>query len=261
MAKISLSNDSPAYRSGPDVTAIGAKTHYKRVLVKLSGEALMGDDAFGINPGVLDYLRIEINALVAEKVETALVIGAGNIFRGVAGAASGMDRPLADNMGMLATTINCLALTDCLNQAGIRTVVMSAIPMTTVCESFNRDAAVNHLRHGRVVIFAGGTGNPFFTTDTAAVLRGLEIDADIICKATRVDGVYDRDPLKEEGAIKYDTLTFAEILRRNLKVMDAAAISLAMDNKKPLLVFNMNRKGNILAAVQGKNVGTIVNGG
>ncbi len=237
---------------------VQGKTLYKRVLVKLSGEALMGDDAFGINPGVLDYLTGEIGGLVERGVEVGLVIGAGNIFRGVAGAAGGMDRPLADNMGMLATTINCLALSDCLNRANIKTVVMSAIPMATVCELFSRDAALSHLDQGRVVIFAGGTGNPFFTTDTAAVLRGLEINADIICKATRVDGVYDRDPLKEEGAVKYDTLTFAEVLQQNLKVMDAAAISLAMDNNKPLLVFNMNRKGNMLAAVRGENIGTIV---
>ena len=233
---------------------------YRRVLVKLSGEALMGEDAFGINPGVLDYLSGEIGGLTEAGVQVALVIGAGNIFRGVAGAAGGMDRPLADNMGMLATTINCLALCDRLKRGGIDAVVMSAIPMPTVCESYSRDAALAHLQEGRVVIFACGTGNPFFTTDTAAVLRGLEIDADIVCKATRVDGVYDRDPLKDENAVKFDTLTFAEVLARNLKVMDAAAISLAMDNDKPILVFDMNRRGNMMAAVKGKKVGTIVKG-
>jgi len=242
------------------VTVAREKIVYSKVLVKLSGEALMGDDAFGINPDVLKYLSEEIGGLVKLGIKVGLVIGAGNIFRGVAGAASGMDRPLADNMGMLATSINCLALSDCLNRAGIPTVVQSAIPMPTVCESFSRDAAVSYLNEGKVVIFAGGTGNPFFTTDTAAVLRGLEIDADLICKATRVDGVYDRDPLKDKAAVKYDTLTYSEVLRQKLRVMDAAAISLAMDNKKTLLVFNMNQTGNMLTAVKGKNVGTIVKG-
>ena len=220
----------------------------------------MGGDAFGISPAVLDYLAGEIRELTAAGVQAALVIGAGNIFRGVAGAASGMDRAMADHMGMLATAINSLAMCDSLKRHGIAAVVLSAIPLPGVCEPYSRDAAVAHLEAGRVVILACGTGNPFFTTDTAAVLRGLEIDADIVCKATRVDGVYDRDPLEDENAVRFESLSFAEALARGLKVMDAAAFSLAMDNDKPVLVFDMNRKGNMLAAVMGEKVGTILRG-
>jgi len=228
--------------------------------VKLSGEALMGDAAFGISTTVLDYLAEEIQALTALNVETSLVIGAGNIFRGVAGASAGMDRAAADNMGMLATVINALALQDALERKGIPTRVLSAIPMLTVCEPYSRQKALHHLRKGRVVIFGAGTANPYFTTDTAAVLRALEIDADLICKATRVDGVYDKDPLKHTDALKFDRLSFSEVLQRRLRVMDAAAISLAMDNNKAIMVFDMNIPGNMKKAICGEQVGTLIRG-
>ncbi|MDH5298029.1 MAG: UMP kinase [Desulfobulbaceae bacterium] len=236
------------------------KSKYKRVLLKLSGEALMGDAAFGISPTVLGYVAEEIKGLVEMGVEVGLVIGAGNIFRGVSGASSGMDRGAADNMGMLATVINALALHDALERQGVPTRVLSAIPMVTVCEAYARQRAVRHLEKGRVVIFAAGTGNPYFTTDTAAVLRGLEIGADLICKATRVDGVYDKDPLAHPDAVKFDTLTYTEVLQRRLRVMDAAAISLARDNGKTIAVFNMNKPGNMRKAFCGETVGTLIKG-
>lgn len=233
---------------------------YPRVLVKLSGEALMGDAAFGISTTVLGYLAAEIQTLVDLKVEISLVIGAGNIFRGVSGASSGMDRAAADNMGMLATVINALALHDALERKGIPARVLSAIPMLTVCEPYSRQKAVHHLRKGRVVIFGAGTANPYFTTDTAAVLRGLEINADLICKATRVDGVYDKDPLKHKDAVKFPHLSFSEVLQRRLKVMDAAAISLAMDNNTSIMVFDMNIPGNMKKAICGEQIGTLIQG-
>jgi len=231
---------------------------FKRVLLKLSGEALMGDASFGISHRMLSYIAEEIKELRTLGVEIGLVIGAGNIFRGVSGASTGMDRALADNMGMLATVINALALHDALERAGVPARVLSAITMPSVCETFARQKALRHLAKGRVVIFAAGTSNPYFTTDTAAVLRGLEINADAICKATRVDGVYDKDPLKDTDAVKFDQLSFSEVLQRQLKVMDAAAISLAMDNKKPIMVFDMNTPGNMKAAICGKRIGTII---
>ena len=237
-----------------------AKSKYKRVLLKLSGEALMGEAAFGISPEMLDYVADEIKGLVELDVEVGLVIGAGNIFRGVAGASSGMDRGSADNMGMLATVINSLAMQDALERHGVPTRVLSAIPMITVCEPYALKRAVSHLDKGRVVIFAAGTGNPFFTTDTAAVLRGLEINADLICKATRVDGVYDKDPLVHDDAVKFDTLTYTEVLQQKLRVMDAAGISLARDNGKTIAVFNMNTPGNMRKAFCGEQVGTLIKG-
>ncbi len=237
-----------------------AKSKYKRVLLKLSGEALMGDAAFGISTEVLNYVAREIKELIALDVQLALVIGAGNIFRGVSGASSGMDRAAADNMGMLATVINALALHDALERHEVPARVLSAIPMLTVCESFSRQKAIHHLKKGRVVIFGAGTGNPYFTTDTAAMLRALEINADLICKATRVDGVYDKDPLKHKDAVKFDTLSYGEVLRRRLKVMDAAAISLAMDNDTAILVIDMNKPGNMKKAVCGKAIGTLIRG-
>jgi uridylate kinase len=188
------------------------------------------------------------------------VIGAGNIFRGVSIASKGMNRVSADNMGMLATVMNALALESAFTQAGIATRVLSSIPMPLVCESYSRQRAIHHLDKGRVVIFGAGSSNPFFTTDTAAVLRGLEINAEIVCKATRVDGVYDRDPLKDANAVKFDTLTYAEVLSRRLKVMDSTAISLAMDNALRIMVCNMNIPGNITQAVCGKQVGTLISG-
>lgn len=220
----------------------------------------MGDAAFGISTKMLDYVADEVGGLMALKVQTSLVIGAGNIFRGVAGASSGMDRAAADNMGMLATVINALALQDALERKGISVRVLSAIPMITVCEAYSRQKALHHLRKGRVVIFAAGTANPYFTTDTAAVLRALEINADLICKATRVDGVYDKDPLKHEDAVKFENLTYSEVLTRRLRVMDTAAISLAMDNSKSIMVFNMNIPGNMKKAICGEQIGTLIKG-
>jgi len=220
----------------------------------------MGKAAYGISPEMLTYVATELKSLTELNVSIGLVVGAGNIFRGVSSASVGMDRAAADNMGMLATVINALALKDALERVGVPTKVLSAITMNTVCESYSRLSAINHLDKGRVVIFAAGTGNPYFTTDTAAVLRGLEINADAICKATRVDGVYDKDPLKHTDAVKFDTLTYSEVLHRRLKVMDAAAISLAMDNNKTILVFDMNIPGNMRKAVCGERIGTLIVG-
>jgi len=231
---------------------------YKRILLKLSGEALMGEDSFGINTAVIDYVAAEIKELIDLGIEPGLVIGAGNIFRGVAGANKGMDRSTADNMGMLATVINSLALQDALERMGVVTRVMSAIPMQSVCEPYIRRKAIRHLEKGRVVIFAGGTGNPFFTTDSAGVLRALEVDADIVIKATKVDGIYDKDPVGAPDAVKFDRLTYDTVLQDGLQVMDAAGIALARDGKKPILVLNMNKKGNILKAVCGEQIGTLV---
>jgi uridylate kinase len=231
---------------------------FKRVLLKISGEALMGERAYGISTEVIKFLSQEIQALHNLKIELGLVVGAGNIFRGVAGAASGMDRSSADNMGMLGTVMNSLAVQDGLESLGIPTKVMSAITMLNVCEPYERLKAIEHLEKKRIVIFAAGTGNPYFTTDTAAVLRALEIKADVIMKATRVDGVYDRDPEKEPGAVRYHTLTYSTVLRDDLRIMDAAGISLARDNDLPIFVFDMTKPGNIVRAVMGEDVGTLI---
>jgi len=231
---------------------------YQRILLKLSGEALMGNDSFGISTSVLDFVASEIKAVVGLGVEIGLVIGAGNIFRGVAGASKGMDRSTADNMGMLATVMNSLAMQDALERCGVDTRVQSAIPMQSVCEPYIRRRATRHLEKGRTVIFAAGTGNPYFTTDSAGVLRALEIDADLIIKATKVDGVYDKDPVKYSDAVKYDTLTYDTVLKQGLRVMDAAGIALAKEDNKPILVMNMAVAGNITKAVSGENVGTLI---
>jgi len=231
---------------------------YKRVLLKLSGEALMGETDFGISTDVLNYVAGEVKQIIGLGIEVGLVIGAGNIFRGVAGASKGMDRSTADNMGMLATVINSLAMQDALERNNIVTRVMSAFPMPSVCEPYIRRRAMRHLEKGRVVVCAAGIGTPYFTTDTAAVIRALEIEADLICKATRVDGVYDRDPLMHPDAVKFDTLTYSDVLKKSLRVMDAAAISIARDNNKPIIVLNMKIPGNIMKAVCGEHVGTIV---
>lgn len=228
--------------------------------MKLSGEALMGDAAYGISPRMLQYVTDEIKQIVDLGVQTSLVIGAGNIFRGVSGASDGMDRASADNMGMLATMINALAMQDAFERQGISTRVLSAIPMLTVCEPYSRHKALHHLNKNRVVIFGAGTGNPYFTTDTAALLRALEVDAELVCKATRVDGVYDKDPLKHDDAVKFSTLSYREMLQRRLKVMDSAAISLAMDNRRKIMVFNMNIPGNMKRAVSGERIGTLIKG-
>lgn len=231
---------------------------YRRILLKLSGEALMGGDAFGINTDVIQFVATEVKEIVEMGIEPGLVIGAGNIFRGVAGASKGMDRTTADNMGMLATVMNSLAMQDALERNGVITRVMSAIPMQSVCEPYIRRRATRHLEKGRVVIFAAGTGNPYFTTDSAGVLRALEIDADLIIKATKVDGVYDKDPMKHPDAVKFDTLTYDDVLRKGLRVMDAAGIALAKEDDKPIRVLNMAVAGNIRKAVYGENVGTLI---
>ncbi len=232
--------------------------NYKRMLLKLSGEALMGEDSYGINPGVLDFVAGEVKEVVAEGVELGIVIGAGNIFRGVAGASRGMDRTTADNMGMLATVMNSLAMQDALEHNGIITRVLSAIPMQSVSEPYIRRRATRHLEKGRVVIFAAGTGNPYFTTDSAAVLRALEIDAQIVVKATKVDGVYDKDPVVNEDAVKYDRLSYDVILQKGLRVMDAAAIALAREDGLPIMVLDMAAAGNIRRAALGEVVGTLI---
>jgi uridylate kinase len=234
---------------------------FKRVLLKLSGEALMGDAAYGIDPAVLDDLAVQIRTARDAGVEVAIVVGGGNIFRGVAGSAKGMDRAQADYMGMLATVMNALALQDHLEKAGVFTRVMSAIDMQTVAEPYIRRRAMRHMEKGRVVIFAAGTGNPYFTTDTTAALRALEIGADCIMKATKVDGVYDLDPATHPEAVRFNELTYMDVLRKELKVMDTTAISLAMDNGLPIIVFNINTDGNIVRALAGEKVGTIVRGG
>jgi uridylate kinase len=232
------------------------------VLLKLSGEAFAPAHGSGIDLDALTAITKEVKEIASLGIELALVIGAGNILRGSDYEARGMDRTTADQMGMLATVINALALQDSLEQAGVATRVLSAITMQAVCESYIRRRAVRHLEKGRVVIFAAGTGNPYFTTDTAASLRALEIGAEVILKAThQVDGVYDRDPLREPGAIRFDRLTYLEVLQRNLKVMDSTAISMCMDNSLPIIVFNLRKPGNIKKAVTGETIGTLVESG
>lgn len=234
------------------------QVQYQRILLKLSGEALMGDDAYGINTDVLDFVAGEIKGIVQMGVQPGIVIGAGNIFRGVAGASKGMDRTTADNMGMLATVMNSLAMQDALEREGVITRVMSAIPMQSVCEPYIRRRATRHLEKGRVVIFAAGTGNPYFTTDSAGVLRALEIDANVIIKATKVDGVYDKDPVIHDDAVKLEKLTFDDVLRKGLRVMDAAGIALAKEDDKPIMVLNMAVADNIKKAVCGESVGSLI---
>jgi uridylate kinase len=231
---------------------------YRRILLKLSGEAMMGDRGFGIDPGVLAEMADEIIDVHSLGVEIALVLGGGNIFRGVAGSTTGMDRASADYMGMLATVINSLALQDALESRGAKTRVMSAIEITRLAEPYIRRRAIRHLEKGRLVIFAAGTGNPFFTTDTAASLRAMEIGADIVMKATRVDGVYDKDPKKFKEARMFRRLSYMDVLNRHLAVMDSTAISLCHDNKLPILVFNMTKPGNIRRVVLGEPLGTLV---
>jgi len=231
---------------------------YQRVLLKLSGEALMGSQSYGIDPQITASLADEIVEIQAMGVEIAIVVGGGNIFRGMAGAASGMDRGTGDYMGMLATVMNSLALQDAIEKKGIPTRVLSAITMRQVAEPFIPRKALRHLEQGRIVIFAAGTGNPFFTTDTAAALRAIEIEADVIMKATKVDGIYTADPVKDLNAVKLDAISYMEVLEKGLKVMDATAVSLCLENKMPLLVFNMTVKGNIKKAISGEQIGTIV---
>jgi uridylate kinase len=232
---------------------------YKRILLKLSGEALMGDGKYGIHPPTLSRIAAEVKEVVEAGVEMGIVIGGGNIFRGVAGSTEGMDRASADYMGMLATCINAMALQDALEKQGLQTRVLSAIKMEQIAEPYIRRRAVRHLEKGRVVIFAAGTGNPYFTTDTAASLRAMEINAEVIFKATKVDGVYNADPKKDSSARRYRTLTYMDVLKQNLNVMDSTAISLCMDNKLPIVVFDLTGRGNIKSAVLGAgDFGTVV---
>ncbi len=233
---------------------------YRRVLLKLSGEALIGKSAFGIDPEVVDTIASEIRSVVDLGVQLGVVIGGGNIVRGVEAGARGMDRTSADYMGMLATVINSLALQSALEHLNVVTRVQTAIEMKAVAEPFIQRRAIRHLEKGRVVIFGAGTGNPYFTTDTAATLRAVEIKADILIKATKVDGVYDRDPVRDANAIKYEKISYTEVLTKNLKVMDATAISLCRDNGLPLVVFNLQTAGNIKRVVCGEAVGTVVGG-
>ncbi len=236
------------------------KAVYRRVLLKLSGEALMGGRSFGIDPDIVQAIAEEIRDVVKLGVQIGVVIGGGNIFRGVEGSARGMERTQADNMGMLATVINSLAIQSVLERLGVRCRVQTAIEMREVAEPFIRRRATRHLEKGRVVIFAAGTGNPYFTTDTAAALRAAEIQAEVILKATKVDGVYDKDPMKHSGAKMYKKISYTDTLARNLKVMDATAISLCRENNIPIRVFNIAKKGNIKSVICGKTVGTIVGG-
>lgn len=235
------------------------RPRYRRVLLKLSGEALQGKTQ-GIDPEVLQAVADDLVPVVAAQVQVAIVIGGGNIFRGMSDAAAGMHRGLADSMGMLATMINALALQDGFERRGIPTTALSAVSMPSVCERFTWRRAVDHLKHGRVVVLGGGTGNPYFTTDTAACLRALEIGADVVMKATKVDGVYDKDPMKHADAIRFETLTHRACIERGLRVMDTTAFSLCMENDLPILVFDMLTRGNLLRAVVGEPIGTLVTG-
>lgn len=231
---------------------------YKRILLKLSGEALMGDQQYGIDPKRLQDYAKEIKEVADKAVEIAIVIGGGNIFRGLSGAAQGMDRVQGDHMGMLATVINGLALQNALENENVETRLQTAISINEVAEPFIRRKAIRHLEKGRVVIFGGGTGNPYFTTDSAAVLRAIEINADVILKGTRVDGIYTSDPEKDKDAVKFDNISFEDVLTKGLKVMDTTAFTLSHENKLPIIVFDMNTKGNLEKVLSGEKIGTIV---
>jgi uridylate kinase len=233
---------------------------FKRILLKLSGEALMGDESFGIDPSVLEEVASEISSVHKLGVEVAIVIGGGNIFRGLQSAKYGVGRVAADYMGMLATVINALALSEALQRMGAETRVMTAIDMIKIAEPYVRGRAISHLSNNCIVLFGAGTGNPFFTTDTAAALRAMEIDADILMKATKVDGVYDADPELVPSARKFPQMTYREVIKRNLKVMDLTGVSLAMGQELPIIVFNLRKKGNIVKAINGEKVGTLITG-
>jgi uridylate kinase len=240
------------------VSAPAPPPSYRRILLKLSGEALMGDQAYGVDPAVATRIAQDVAEIQSLGVQTSIVIGGGNIFRGLAASARGMDRSTADYMGMLATVINALALQDALEKHGVLTRVLTAIEMRAVAEPFIRRRAVRHLEKGRVVVFAAGTGNPYFTTDTAAALRAMEVKAEVILKATKVDGIYTADPVEHPEATRYDRISYLQVLQERLQVMDATAISLCMDNKLPIIVFNLRTPGNIRRVVMGEPVGTTV---
>lgn len=235
-----------------------ARYKYRRVLLKLSGEALMGTRSFGIDAEVVERIVRSVKPAYDDGVEIAVVVGGGNIFRGIEGAASGMDRAQGDNMGMLATVINALALQDCFERNGFDCRVMSAIEMHAISETYIRRRAIRHLEKGRLLIFAAGTGNPYFTTDTGAALRACEIGADVLMKATKVDGIYDKDPVVHDDAKKFDVITYQDVLNLRLEVMDATATALCRDNEMPIMVFNMEQEGSILGALRGDPVGTTV---
>jgi uridylate kinase len=243
-----------------DAAAALATTPPRRVLLKLSGEALLGDAEYGIDPGVVRTIAREVADAVAEGIQAAIVVGGGNIFRGLAASAKGMDRATGDYMGMLATVMNGLALQDALEQLGQPTRVMSAIAMNEICEPYIRRRAVRHLEKGRVVVMVAGTGNPYFTTDTAATLRAVEVHAQVILKATRVDGVYDADPEKHPEAQRFSQIGYTELLSNRLQALDATAVSLAMDNEMPIVVFDMTVPGNITRAIAGERIGTLISG-
>ncbi|RUO21522.1 UMP kinase [Aliidiomarina haloalkalitolerans] len=234
------------------------KPSYRRILLKLSGEALMGDEAFGIDAKVLDRMAQEIKEILELGVQVGLVIGGGNLFRGEGLAKAGMNRVVGDHMGMLATVMNGLAMRDALHRTYVNARLMSAIELAGVCDSYNWAEAISLLKSGRVVIFSAGTGNPFFTTDSAACLRGIEIEADVVLKATKVDGVYTEDPVKNPEATKYDQLDYSDVLKKELKVMDLAAFTLARDHKLPIRVFNMNKPGALKAVIMGEDEGTLI---
>ena len=238
-----------------------ARARYKRILLKLSGEALMGKKSFGIDQKIVQYISKELKGIANMKVQVAIVIGGGNIFRGLEASDEGMERTSADYMGMLATALNALALQNALEVNGMPTRVLSAIEMRELAEPYIRRRAIRHLEKGRLVIFACGTGNPYFTTDTAAALRAMEIGADIILKATKVDGIYTSDPVKDSGAKKFPGITYIDVLKKRLKVMDSTAISLCMDNNLPIMVFSLMKSGNIRKILEGKKIGTLVTGG
>lgn len=231
---------------------------YKRILLKLSGEALAGNKEFGFSEDVLESFAKQIKDLHSKGIEIAIVIGGGNIFRGTTGTKKGVDRVTGDTMGMLATIMNGLALQDAIERLGVPTRVLSALQMPQVAEPFIRRKAIRHLEKGRVIIFAGGTGNPYFTTDSCGALRAAEINADVLAKGTKVDGIYDKDPMKHSDAVRYDTVTFDEAISKNLEVMDTTALSLCRENNIPIIVFNALEVGNILKMVQGENIGTVV---
>ena len=237
-----------------------ARPAFERVLLKLSGEALMGNMDYGIDPVYIRRLASEVKAISDVGVEVAMVIGGGNIFRGAGLAEAGMDRVTGDHMGMLATVINCLSMQDALENQGAYCRVMSALPINAVCEDYIRRRAVRHLEKGRIVLFAAGTGNPFFTTDSAASLRAVEVGADVMIKGTKVDGIYDKDPMKYDDAVKYETVSFDEAVQKQLGVMDTTAIVMCRENNLPVKVFNMNNSGDLMRLIMGENIGTTVTG-
>ena len=245
---------------GPETPVVGSGPRYGRILLKLSGEALLGSGAYGVDPQVCAYIAGQVAAVRARGVEVGIVVGGGNIFRGLSAAAQGMDRATGDYIGMLATVMNGLALQDAIERTGTPTRVMSAIAMNEIAEPYIRRRAVRHLEKGRVVIFVAGTGNPYFTTDTAAALRAVEIGAEVLLKATKVDGVYDADPMTVPGARRYDRLEYADLLRDQLKVLDGAAVSLCMENDLPIVVFDLNGPDNIARVAFGESVGTMISG-